>query len=85
MNKRLPVILVLFFVLVLHAFADFNKGISAFQKEDYATALKEFKPLAEQGNAEAQIYIGVIYDFGYDVLEDDKEAVKWYRLAAEQG
>jgi hypothetical protein len=40
---------------------------------------------AEQGDANAQYYLGIMYDDGEGVLEDDKEAAKWYRLAAEQG
>ena len=37
------------------------------------------------GHAEAQHYLGFMYDFGLGVKENDKEAVKWYRMAAEQG
>jgi hypothetical protein len=40
---------------------------------------------AESGNAEAQNLLGVMYDTGEGVAEDDAEAVKWYRKAAEQG
>ena len=42
-------------------------------------------PLAIQGNSPAQYGLGFMYDYGEGVPEDDKEAVKWYRLAAEQG
>jgi hypothetical protein len=42
-------------------------------------------PLAEQGNAEAQYDLGVMYLRGQGVLQDYKEAVKWFRLSAEQG
>ena len=84
MKIRLPVILVLFFVLVLHAFADLQKGWDAYYKKDYATALKEWKPLAEQGDAKAQFLLGGMYAVGYGVPENDIEAVNWYRLAAEQ-
>ena len=45
----------------------------------------EWMPLAEQGVAEAQYNLGLIYSRGKEVLKDDKEAVRWYRLAAEQG
>ena len=65
--------------------ADFNKGYDAYQNGDYATALKEWKPLAEQGYAPAQYNLGVMYDDGKGVPQDDKEAVRWYRLAAEEG
>ena len=65
--------------------ADFQKGLDASKNGDYATALKEWRPLAEQGDANAQSNLGWMYDNGFGVLEDDMEAVKWYRLAAEQG
>ena len=67
------------------AFADFAKGLDAAQKGDFATALKEWKPLAEQGNASAQSNLGLMYDNGWGVIQDYKAAVKWYKLAAEQG
>ena len=38
---------------------------------------------AEQGDAEAQVLLGAMYDFGDGVPQDDVEAVRWYRLAAE--
>ena len=40
---------------------------------------------AEQGDADAQFNLGVMYDSGRGVLKDQAEAVRWYRLAAEQG
>ena len=47
--------------------------------------LAEIRRLAEQGDAEAQYSLGWRYDEGEGVPEDKAEAVKWYRLAAEQG
>ena len=41
--------------------------------------------LAQQGDASAQLLVGSWYDTGQHVAEDDAEAVRWYRLAAEQG
>ena len=64
---------------------DFQKGLDAFNKKDYATALREWKPLAEQGHTMAQSNLGLMYDKGQGVTQDDKEAVKWYRLSAKQG
>ena len=69
----------------LAAYQDFQKGFAAYNAGDYATPLQEWRPLAEQGNADAQGNIGVMYDKGKGVLQDYAEAVKWYRLAAEQG
>jgi len=65
--------------------ADFQKGLTAYDNGDYATALREWKPLAEQGYYNAQNNLGVMYDSGRGVPQDYKTAVKWYRLAAEQG
>ncbi len=65
--------------------ADFQAGWDAYERGDYATALKEWRPLAGQGDADAQYALGVMYEDGRGVPQDSAEAVKWYRLAAEQG
>jgi len=65
--------------------ADFEAGWEAAQRGAYATALKEWRPLAEQGEARAQTNLGVMYRLGEGVPQDDTEAVRWYRRAAEQG
>ncbi len=67
------------------AWADFKAGEEAYQRGDYATALTEFRPLAQQGHAEAQSYLGAMYSKGRGVPQDDAEAVRWYRRAAVQG
>ena len=63
----------------------FEDGLDAYDSGDYATALRLWRPLAEQGNAHAEHALGVMYDEGQGVPQDDAEAVKWYRLAADQG
>ena len=65
--------------------ADYDKGLAAAQSGDFATALREWTPLAEQGDVVAQFNLGFMYDEGKGVLQDYKTAVKWYTLAAEQG
>lgn len=65
--------------------ADFQKGLLAYFKGDYETAIGEWRPLAEEGVPEAQHHLGILYDNGQGVFRDDVEAVKWYRRAAEQG
>ena len=62
-----------------------QNGFTAAQRGDYATALREWEPLAEQGNASAQYYLGVMYYYGQGVPQDYKTAVKWYKPAAKQG
>ena len=47
--------------------------------------LDTLRQAAEQGDAAAQVNLGVMYAKGQGVLKDEAEAVKWYRLAAEQG
>ena len=81
----IPVLLFSLFLGALSYSADFNKGLTAAQNGDWATALKEWKPLAGQGDADAQTNLGLMYQNGWGVPQDDKEAVYWYKLAAEQG
>ena len=64
--------------------ADWDKGWQAYVSKDYATALREFKPLAEQGDAVAQLNLGLMYRDGQGVIQDYNEAVKWFRKAAQQ-
>ena len=64
---------------------DLDAGLKAAQAGDFQTALKEWKPLADQGDADAQYNLGLMYADGEGVPEDDAEAARWYRLAADQG
>ncbi len=58
---------------------------SACDRGEYATTLREFRVLAEQGLARAQYNLAFMYDNGQGVPQDHVQAVKWYRTAAEQG
>ena len=73
------------FLAPVNAAADYLVGAEAYEQGDYATALREWRPFAEQGDAEAQYNLGVMYANGEGVPKDDAEALKWYRKAAEQG
>ena len=64
---------------------DFDDALANYENGDYATAFKLIKPLADQGYAEAQHNLGVMYQFAEGMIKDDKEAVRWYRKAADQG
>ena len=63
----------------------FEDGKAAYDREDYATALKLWRPLADQGVAEAQYWLGIMCDNGLGVPQDHAEAMKWFRKAAVQG
>ena len=67
------------------AVSGYQEGAQAYAQGDYDTAMRELRPLAEQGNADAQSKLGVMYAEGRGVPEDDKEAARWFRKAAEQG
>jgi TPR repeat protein len=67
------------------AVADFDDGRLAFMQEDYATAMAEWLPLAEAGDPEAAYWVGSMYASGQGVRIQLREAVKWYRLAADKG
>src|SRR5262245_31017781 len=58
---------------------------TAFQKTDYAKALKLARPLAEAGDARAEAVLGSAYYRGRGVPQNDSEAAKWFRLAPDQG
>ncbi len=73
------------FCPLLSVAADLDSAKRAFQQEDYATALEQFTPLAEQGNPDAQFFLGKMYWMGQGVLKDANQAVKWFKLSAEQG
>jgi uncharacterized protein len=65
--------------------ASFRQGISAFNRQDYVSASREFIPLAEQGDPAAQSYLGYMFETGRGVPQNYTEAAMWYRRAAEQG
>jgi uncharacterized protein len=60
-------------------------GNAAYQRGDYATALKLLRPLVDQGRADAQDLLAIMYYVGQGVPQNRDEAIRLYRLAAEQG
>ena len=65
--------------------ADPAKGQEAYNSGDYQTALAEWQPLAEDGYADAQFGLGLMFANGFGVTLNDDQALKWYHLAADQG
>ncbi|MBI1790647.1 MAG: sel1 repeat family protein [Acidobacteria bacterium] len=75
----------LLILLASIAAADFDAGRMAYDRGDYAAALREWRPLAETSEPRAQWGMGLIYVLGKGVPQDHAEALKWFRLSAEQG
>ena len=65
--------------------ADFQTGLEAYSRGNFAAALREWRLMAEQGHTDAQYNLGIMYANGRGAPQDNIEAVKWYRQAAEQG
>ena len=65
--------------------ANYKAGLEAYERGDYATALREWRPLAEQGDASAQYNLGLLYTNGQGVPQDDVQARRWFEKAAVQG
>lgn len=67
------------------AWADYGAGLTAYQRGDFAAAIAAWKPLADQGDAKAQLGLGILYDSGHGVPQNAEEAGRWYGLAADRG
>ena len=61
------------------------KGMKASNRGDFPTVLREFRPLAESGNVDAQLMLGLMHAEGRGFPQDYDVAAKWYRKTAEQG
>ncbi len=63
----------------------FARGWAAYQAGHYSSALRLWLPLANAGNADAQLNVGILYDAGQGVGADPTLAANWYRKSAERG
>jgi TPR repeat protein len=84
---RKHILLAAAFPLLLssQSWADFSEGTQAYDRGNYLAAMNELHPLAEQGLASAQFYLGLMYENGQSVQQDYQEAARWYLKAANQG
>ncbi len=64
---------------------DYEDGLDAAMRNDYVEAAKLFKRATDQGHAEAQLYLGMLYKEGKGLPKDDNESGNRFRKAAEQG
>ena len=83
--KRLVLSIFLIFLQAGPTWAGRAEGWAAYGRGDYETALKELLPLAEEGTANAHFALGFVYEQVKGDPQNDAEAVKWYRRAAEKG
>ncbi len=82
LSKLLLIIpLVVLAAYMLATWVGFDDRVDSYA----ASHEKVFRTSAEQGNAEAQYKLAMLYDRGIGVENDNSEALKWYRQAAEQG
>ena len=65
--------------------ADYAAGAAYYVKKDYERAFTTLLPAAQEGEAQAQFTLGVMYDLGQHVAADKEAAFGWYRQAADQG
>ena len=72
-------------MILVSSAADFATGLTAYQKGDFVTAAKEWRPIAEQGDPAVQFNLGLLYLDGQGVPLDLDQAVKWFNRSAEQG
>ncbi len=71
--------------LTAPAGAGVDEGWAAYNRGDYATAVREWRPLAKRGHAEVQNILGFMYSKGRGVPQDYTETMGWWRKAADQG
>lgn len=62
-----------------------SAGRNALKNSDFDEAVRQFKPLAESGDSEAQAHLGSLYYVGKGVNKDIEQAYNWYKKAADQG
>ncbi len=83
--KRLVLSAWLSVLLAGTASADFDAGLAAYEAGDYAAALREWRPVAVEGDLDAQFYLGETRLRGKGVARDFKTAADWLGKAAEAG
>lgn len=77
--------IVLLLMAVSLSAVTFEKGLAAYESEDYKTAASIWISLAEQGDVASQKSLAVMYEDGEGVGQDSAKALFWYQKAALQG
>lgn len=61
------------------------QGDNAYDRKDYAEAMRLYRQAASMGNATAEANMGFLYAKGYGVPQDYAQSVHWYLMAAKKG
>lgn len=85
MKAKTIVALIYLSFVSFYSMADLEAGLEAHRQNDYETALRNFAPLAEQGDAQAQLAIGYMFMRGQGLPKDIAQAISWLRRSAAQG
>jgi uncharacterized protein len=92
MQKRLGLMLIILCVFLSSlvgaassSYEAYQRGMAAYKRQDYATALREWRPLAQQGDVTGQFWLGIMYEEGDGVEKNAAEAIRWFQKAAAQG
>jgi len=80
---KLIIFLLIGFISVVNA--NFDDAYRYLKQKEYTKALKELKPLADQGHVPSQINLGRMYHKGFGVEVNYKIAIEYYKMAANQG
>ncbi len=64
---------------------EYVRGLRFYDRGQYDMAKKQWEPLALKGDCDAQFRYGMLYFVAKGVPQDNKEALKWWKLAANQG
>ena len=85
MKRIVCLFVILFFASATPLWGSVEKGVEAYESENYKTAFEILFPLAKQGDSRAQYYVGKMYYEGQAVPQDRTAAVGWFRKSALQG
>jgi S1-C subfamily serine protease len=85
MRFRLLLILLIAIAWPTAGRADYDSGLVAFNEGDYQAAFREWEPLAQDGDVDAQFALGYLYEYGEGVTQSYRQAAYWYGKAADAG
>ena len=85
MQRALLALILFFGTCTLAVAGDFEDGMDAYERQDYAAAFPKFMKAAEVGHAAAQYWLGVSYFNGRGVPRNELQGQRWRKKAAEAG